>query len=179
MEIFSYLLEGNLAHRDSTGHGTVLSAGEIQRMSAGSGITHSEYNASTINPLRFLQIWIEPHQQAIAPSYQQCFFPERARRNRFCLVASPDGRCASLTVHQDVYFYSSLVQPGATIRHTLAGGRRAQVYVARGTLVVAGARLGSGDSATVWGTEPIVLRASAAAEVLLFDLAGRDLPTCG
>lgn len=105
MEIISYLLEGGLTHRDSTGHGAVLSPGEIQRMSAGSGITHSEYNVSETSPLRFLQIWIEPCQNDISPGYQQRYFSQSVRRNRLCLVASPDGRCASLTVHQDVLLY--------------------------------------------------------------------------
>jgi redox-sensitive bicupin YhaK (pirin superfamily) len=177
MEIISYLLEGGLAHRDSTGHGAVLSTGEIQRMSAGSGITHSEHNVSETNPLRFLQIWIEPNQNNISPGYQQRYFPESARRNRLCLVASPDGRCASLTVHQDVTLYNSLLQPGETVRHTLVGGRSVQVYVAHGTVVVNAAHLAGGDSATVWGKGQVVLRAVDTAEVLLFDLASRDLPT--
>jgi hypothetical protein len=177
MEIISYLLEGRLAHQDNTGHNAVLSPGEIQRMSAGSGITHSEYNISKTSPLRFLQIWIEPCQNEIPPGYQQRYFPKHVRQNRLCLVASSDGRRASLTVHQDILLYNSLLQSGATVRYTIAGGRRVQVYVARGTIVVNATYLGDGNTATVWGTGQVVLRATNAAEVLLFDLASRDLPT--
>ncbi|WP_207477946.1 pirin family protein [Arenibaculum pallidiluteum] len=171
MEILSYVLEGGLEHEDSLGNRSVIRPGEVQRMSAGSGIRHSEYNASATDPAHFLQIWILPERRGLAPGYEQKAFPAEERRGRLHLVASPDGREGSVTVHQDVDLHAGLLAPGETAGLDLRPGRAAWVQVARGGLSLNGRPLRAGDGAAVTGEASLVLTAEDASEVLVFDLA--------
>lgn len=175
MEIVSIVLAGELAHEDSLGNGSVIRPGDVQRMSAGTGILHSEYNHSPSEPVHFLQIWIEPSQRDLAPGYEQKHFPPEERRDRLVLVASPEGRAGSLTIHQDVSLYVSALTPGAGLRHELAPQRHAWVQVTAGQLEV---RLGerryeleAGDGLRVSGERLLDFAAPEGAELLLFDLA--------
>jgi redox-sensitive bicupin YhaK (pirin superfamily) len=171
MEIISYVLDGELAHRDSMGTGSVLRPGEVQRMSAGTGVTHSEFNPSRERPLHFLQIWIVPARRGLPPSYEQKAYSDEERRGRLRLVASPDGGDGAVTVHQDVRLYASLLGDGQEVTHELAPGRHAWVHVARGALEIDGQRLDAGDAAAVSEPGRVRLVGKDAAEVLLFDLA--------
>ena len=170
MEILSYVLEGALQHRDSLGTGSVIRPGDLQRMSAGSGITHSEFNASKDAPVHFLQIWIQPDRLNIEPGYAQRQFPDVERRGVLRLLASPDGAEDSLSVHQDARVYGALLAPGERVEHALAAGRRAWVQLARGALTLNGHPLVAGDGAGISEETALVLQASGDAEVLLFDL---------
>ena len=171
MEIISWVLDGALAHRDSTGGEGVLRPGEVQRMSAGTGVTHSEFNGSDAEPVHFLQIWILPDRRGHAPSYEQKPVPLAAREGRLALIASPDGAEGSTTIHQDVRVYASRLSDGQSVRHALAPGRGAWVQVARGAVSVNGVALGGGDGAAVEGEELLsVAAAGGPAEVLLLDL---------
>ncbi|MBI5070454.1 MAG: pirin family protein [Deltaproteobacteria bacterium] len=172
MEILSYVLDGALAHRDSTGGGGVLRPGEVQRMSAGTGVTHSEFNGSRDEEVHFLQIWIVPDRPGHEPSYEQRAYPAAERRGALRLVASPDGAAGSTAIHRDARVYASLLPEGARLRHPLAPGRAAWVQVARGRVEVNGALLGPGDGAAVEGEEAVALagRGPEEAELLLFDL---------
>ena len=170
MEILSYVLEGALQHRDSLGTGSVIRPGDLQRMSAGSGITHSEFNASPDAPVHFLQIWIQPDRLNIAPGYAQRQFPDSERRGVLRLLASPDGADESLTMQQDACVYAALLAPGERVEHALAKGRRAWVQLARGALTLNGQLLATGDGAGVREEAMLVLQASEDAEVLVFDL---------
>ena len=172
MEIISYVLEGELAHRDSLGNGSTIRPGEVQRMSAGTGVRHSEMNASASQPVHFLQIWILPSQRGLAPGYEQRAFPSEERRGRLRLVASPDGRDGAVTVHQDARLSIALLADGERVRHELASGRRAWVHVARGELTVNGSRLRAGDGAAVEDEVALEIEGTStpAAEVLVFDL---------
>ena len=173
MEIISYVLSGALAHKDSTGGGGVLRPGEVQRMSAGTGVTHSEFNGSREEPVHFLQIWILPDRAGHAPSYEQRAYPEAERRGRLRLVASPDGADGSTTIHQDARVYATLLGAGEKVEHALAPGRYGWVQVARGEVEVNGKALSAGDGAALSGEERVALeaRGSGVAEVLVFDLA--------
>jgi quercetin 2,3-dioxygenase len=171
MEILSYVLEGGLAHKDSLGTGSIIRPGDVQRMSAGTGVTHSEFNASSTEPVHFLQIWLLPEQRNIAPGYEQKQFPEAARKGRLQLVASRDGREGSLTVHQDVAVYDALLAPGERAQLPLAGGRHAWVQVARGSVKLNGETLKVGDGAAVSAEPGLALEGLQQAEVLVFDLA--------
>jgi hypothetical protein len=173
MEILSWVVSGALAHRDSTGGGGVLRPGEAQRMSAGTGVTHSEFNGSSSEPVHFLQIWILPDRRGHAPSYEQRAFPEAERRGRLQLVASPDGAEGSTTLHQDARVYATLLDRGQSVRHPLAPGRGAWVQLVRGAATVNGVRLAAGDGAAVEGEVAVALAADGAgpAEALLLDLA--------
>jgi redox-sensitive bicupin YhaK (pirin superfamily) len=172
MEILTYVLEGALAHRDSLGNGGVIRAGEMQRMSAGTGITHSEANPSETEPVHLYQIWLFPDRDGHEPSYEQTAFPEAERLNRLRLVASPDGEDGSLTIHQDARLYLGALEPGQSVRHTIAEGRHVWLQVARGEVLLNGVTLGEGDGAAVSDESSLSIVASAApAEVLLFDLA--------
>jgi len=173
MEILSYVLEGALAHEDSTGGKGVLRPGEVQRMTAGTGVTHSEFNASRDEPVHFLQIWILPDRAGHRPSYEQRSFPDSEKRGRLRLVASPDGAGDALTIHQDARVYATILDTGEAVRLALAPSRHAWVQVARGELLVNGAALGAGDGASISGEREIVVegRGAGAAEALLFDLA--------
>jgi redox-sensitive bicupin YhaK (pirin superfamily) len=171
MEILSYVLEGGLAHKDSMGTGSVIRPGEIQMMRAGTGVTHSEYNASKTEPVHFLQIWIVPDQRGLPPAYGQRPVDTEAARRGFALLASKDGRQESLRIHQDVDLWLALLDTGAGRALPLAPGRNAWIHVARGAARVNGAALGEGDGAAVIGEGSLTLESAAPAEVLIFDLA--------
>ena len=170
MEIISYVLEGALAHKDSLGTGSVIRPGDVQRMSAGTGVRHSEFNASPTAPVHFLQIWIEPARTGIAPGYEQKVFAEADKRGRLRLVASPDGAEDSLTIHQDARLYATVLAPGQAVAHPLARGRHAWVQVTRGTLTVGGEPLAQGDGAAISDEATVSLVGETDAEALLFDL---------
>jgi len=168
MEILSYVLDGALEHRDSLGTGSVIRPGDVQRMSAGTGVRHSEFNASAAEPVHFLQIWLEPAVAGLAPGYEQKTFGDT--RDRLRLVASPDGADGSLTIHQDARVFAARLAPGVEVTHRLAPGRHAWVQVARGALALAGRRLAHGDGAAVSDEPALTLRAERDAEALVFDL---------
>jgi redox-sensitive bicupin YhaK (pirin superfamily) len=171
MEILSVVLDGALEHKDSIGTGSVIRPGDVQRMSAGSGIRHSEFNHSKAAPVHFLQIWLLPEQQGIAPGYEQKHFADADKRDRLRLIASPDGSDGSLTVHQDAAIYTSVLTPGAELAHALAPGRKAWLQVARGGVAVNGAELTAGDGVAVEGEPTLTITGRADdAEILLFDL---------
>jgi len=171
MEIISYVLEGALEHKDSLGTGSVIRPGDVQRMSAGTGIRHSEFNASKTELVHFLQIWLIPDRQGLAPSYEQKHFTDADRRGRLRLVASPDGRYGSVTVHLDTMLYVSLLDRGAMLEHVLAPGRLAWLQVARGRVDLNDTALQTGDGASVRGEQTLTLAAVAdGTEVLFFDL---------
>ncbi|RTL82504.1 MAG: pirin family protein [Hyphomicrobiales bacterium] len=170
MEIISYVLEGALEHRDSTGGGGVLRPGEAQRMTAGTGVRHSEYNASDREPVHFLQIWILPEREGLAPGYEQKAFPPGEMRGRLRLLASRDGRDGSLTIHRDVDLYATRLGGGEHVSLRLAPGRGAWVQAARGELTANGARLSAGDGLAVTGGDELRLEGVSDAEALLFDM---------
>jgi quercetin 2,3-dioxygenase len=172
MEIISYVLEGALEHQDSIGTGSVIRPGDVQRMSAGVGVMHSEYNASQTEPVHFLQIWILPDQKAISPGYEQKNFTEVEKRGRLRLIGSQNGHDGSITIHQDVNLYASILQDGETVKHTLANGRVAWLQVARGTVHLNDRLLSAGDGAAISQESQITLQGTAdATELLLFDMA--------
>jgi redox-sensitive bicupin YhaK (pirin superfamily) len=171
MEIVSYVLEGALQHRDSMGNGAILRPGEVQRMSAGTGVTHSEFNASQSEVVHFLQIWILPERRGLAPSYEQTAFPLELRRNELVLVASRDGRQGSVTVHQDVTLYLARLDAGTRIALELPASRGAWLQVARGSVAVGDEKLAVGDGAALTREERTPLTAAEDAEILVFDLA--------
>jgi redox-sensitive bicupin YhaK (pirin superfamily) len=170
MEIITYVLEGALQHRDSLGTGSVIRPGEVQRMSAGTGVRHSEANPSAADRLHLLQIWIEPAKAGIAPGYEQQTFSDADKRGRLRLVASPDGAEGSVTIHQDARVYATVLGPGQKVTHALAPGRYAWLHVARGSLMLDGHRLGQGDGAAIKSEPTITLAGETEAEALLFDL---------
>ena len=170
MEIISYVLEGALEHKDSMGNGTVIRPGEVQRMSAGTGITHSEFNHSRDALVHFLQIWIFPETKGLEPAYEQKFFPDEEKRGRFRLVASIDGRDGSLTIHQDAALYDSLLDKGMAVDYPVPAGRHLWLQVARGSVDVNGVRLGQGDGASVSDESLLKIIAEKDSELLLFDL---------
>jgi hypothetical protein len=170
MEIVSYVLDGALEHRDSMGTGSVIRRGDVQRMSAGTGVTHSEYNASPSELVHFLQIWILPDQRGYPPSYEQKHFPEIERSGKLRLVGSRDGRDGSVTIHQDVSLHASLLGPGEALSYELERGRHAWLHVARGSLDINGETLRAGDAAAFDQPGSLPLKASEATELLLFDL---------
>jgi redox-sensitive bicupin YhaK (pirin superfamily) len=171
MEILSYVLEGGLEHKDSTGGGGVIRPGEIQFMRAGTGVTHSEYNASKTEPVHFLQIWVVPDTRGLAPRYDQKTFDADAARRGFVLLASKDGGDGSIPVHQDVALWMARLGEGDERAHALAPGRHAWVHVARGAVALDGHALEEGDGAAVSEEAGVRLVARGDAEVLLFDLA--------
>jgi redox-sensitive bicupin YhaK (pirin superfamily) len=170
MEIITYILEGALAHRDSMGNGSVIRPGDVQRMSAGTGVRHSEANHSQDEPVHLLQIWIVPAEQGIAPGYEQKFFDADEKRGRLRLVAARDGRDGAVTIHQDASVYASLLDESQSVSHELARGRSAWVQVARGAVEVNGEKLEQGDGAAVSEEGQLTIAGREAAEVLLFDL---------
>jgi len=170
MEILSYVLEGALAHKDSMGNGSTIVPGDLQRMSAGRGVQHSEFNHAKDATTHFLQIWIEPNVRGIAPGYEQKHFDAASRRGRLRLVASPDGAEGSLTVHQDARLYMALLDGSERLSHALAPGRLAYVHLARGRLAVNGNGLEAGDALKASEVSEIELDKASGAEVLLFDL---------
>lgn len=171
MEIITYILSGALEHHDSLGTGSVIRPGDVQRMSAGTGVSHSEYNPSETESVHLLQIWITPRARNLEPSYEQTAFTEEERRGRLRLVASEDGREGSVTIQQDARLYATILDTGATVEHQLARDRYAWVQVARGTLSINGAELNQGDGVAVRDEATVKIVAHDHAEVLLFDLA--------
>ncbi len=171
MEIISYVLEGALAHKDSMGNGSTIVPGDVQRMSAGKGVMHSEFNQAKDGVTHFLQIWIEPGVKGIAPSYEQKHFDADSKRGKLKLVGSSDGREGSVTIHQDAFLYAGLLDGAERATHALKPGRRAYVHVARGRLTANGQALGAGDALKVADAAEVVLEEAKDAEVLLFDLA--------
>jgi redox-sensitive bicupin YhaK (pirin superfamily) len=171
MEIISYVLEGELAHKDSMGTGSVIRPGDVQRMSAGKGVLHSEMNPSPDTPVHFFQIWLLPARLGITPSYEQKRFEDSEKQGRLRLVASSDGREGSISVNQDADLYAGLFKPGEAARLDLRPGRHAWVQVARGDISVNGESLATGDGAAVSGERVLDLTARSDAEVLVFDLA--------
>ncbi|MDB5034939.1 MAG: redox-sensitive bicupin YhaK, pirin superfamily [Chlorobi bacterium] len=171
MEIITYMLEGALEHGDSMGNGGVIVPGEVQRMSAGTGIAHSERNASPDETAHLLQIWIMPEQLAIEPTYEQKEFPAAEKRGTLRLIASSDGRDGAVTINQDVDLYATLLEPGESVEHMVKTGRHAWVQVARGAIDLNGHQLRHGDGAAITNEDRLTLAATESAEVLLFDLA--------
>ncbi len=172
MEIITYVLEGTLKHQDSMENGSVILPGDVQRMSAGSGITHSEYNPSRDEPLHLLQIWIVPDKTRIEPGYEQVHFTQDQKRNRLQLIASPEGYEGSVSIHQNAYVYATVLTPGQGVTHTLATQRCAYVHVARGEMVLNGQHLSAGDGARIMHEPTLTLLTHSSAEILLFDLTG-------
>ena len=171
MEIISYMLDGALRHEDSMGTGSVINVGDVQRMSAGTGVLHSERNASDTRPAHFLQIWLMPERNRLPPSYEQRTFPLKERRGRLTLIASRDSREGSVEVHQDVDLFSAILDPAQQVRHEIRPGRHAWIQVARGDVTLNGAALHAGDGASATDEAALEIVASTDAEVLLFDLA--------
>jgi len=170
MEIVSYVLDGQLEHKDSMGTGSIIKPGDVQRMSAGRGVQHSEYNPSRTAGVHFLQIWIEPSVRGIPPGYEQTHIAAEDKRGRLRLIASPDGADGSVTIHQDARVYAALLDGDEGVAHVLTPGRRAYVHVARGRAHVNGIALGAGDAAKLTDEAAIRIDRAAAAEILLFDL---------
>jgi redox-sensitive bicupin YhaK (pirin superfamily) len=171
MEIISYVLEGAMEHQDSIGTGSVIRPGDVQRMTAGTGIAHSEFNHSRTEPVHFLQIWIVPERKGLAPGYEQKTFPLEERHGKARLVASRDGRDGSLTVHQDIDLYTSVLEAGDEVAIDLRPERSAWVQVARGAVTINGTGLKEGDGAAVFDTATLTLTSDTGSEVLVFDLA--------
>jgi redox-sensitive bicupin YhaK (pirin superfamily) len=170
MEIISYVLAGGLAHKDSMGNGSTIRPGDVQRMSAGTGVTHSEFNASQDEPVHFLQIWIEPSTRGIRPGYEEKRFDADSKRGRLRLIASPDGAEGSVTIHQDARIYAAIVDGEDNLEYALSPGRRAYVHVIGGGLEVNGQPLVGGDAVKLMGEAQVKMSKGANAEVLLFDL---------
>ena len=171
MEIVTYVMEGALEHRDSMGNGSVMKAGDVQRMTAGTGVGHSEFNASKTEPVHFLQIWILPEARNLEPGYEQKNFPKQELKGKLRVVASREGAAGQVLVHQDVKLLAGIFSEGEADKYTLAPGRHGWLHVARGTLLVNGQELSAGDAAQVSDEATLELRGVNEAEVLLFDLA--------
>lgn len=171
MEIVTYVLSGALEHKDSLGHGEALRPGELQRMTAGRGIRHSEFNPSATEPVHLYQIWLLPREAGLEPGYEQKAFAESERHNRLKLVASPGGDDGSLTIQQDARLYLATLDGGVSLTHTLPAGRHAWIQVLRGAIDLNGTALAAGDGAAISNESKLAIRATSPAEVLLFDLA--------
>ena len=174
MEIISIVMEGALAHRDSTGNEEVLRRGEVQRMSAGTGVAHSEFNASKEEPVHFFQIWIMPDKEDVTPGYEQKLFPEEDRRGRLRLLAAAAGDDGALKIHQDARVYTAILDPGQRLEQSIAPGRGAWIQVARGGVDVNGTKLAEGDGAAIENEALLTIAGEGSAgtsEILLFDLA--------
>ncbi|MCX7142522.1 MAG: pirin family protein [Proteobacteria bacterium] len=171
MEIISYVLEGALAHQDNMGNGSTIVPGDVQRMSAGKGVLHSEHNHSKDGVTHFLQIWIEPNVTGIRPSYEQKHFDAASKRGQLRLIASSDARDGSVLIHQDASVYAALLDGAERVIHKLAPGRKAYVHLARGALTVNGQPLQAGDALKASGVAELVMEKGGQAEVILFDLA--------
>lgn len=170
MEIITYMLDGELEHKDSMGNGSVIRPGELQRMTAGTGVRHSEFNPSSDTPAHLLQIWLFPEQDGLPPGYEQKFFAPETKQNKWCLVASRDGRNGSLTIHQDVDLYAATLQQSQSIEVELQAGRHSFLQIARGKVAMNDDELVSGDALTITGKAAFTLRASEDCEMLLFDM---------
>lgn len=169
-EIVTYVLDGALEHKDSMGNGSVIRPGDIQRMSAGTGVTHSEYNHASDAPVHFLQIWLQPNRLGVEPGYAQRHFPPEGRRGRLVLLASRDGRDGSISSHQDALLYGSLLEAGDYLKYSIGPNRRAYVHVACGNVTVNGESLNEGDGVAIDDIPEVRLEGISEAEVLLFDL---------
>lgn len=170
MEIVTYVLDGVLEHKDNMGNGSLIHPGEVQRMSAGSGIVHSEFNHSKTDPVHLLQIWLTPERKGIAPGYEQKTFSLDQKHNRFCVLASPTTRDGSVKIHQDVELFTSILDDGHELTHSLGKGRGAWLQVASGSVNLNGISLNAGDAAAVEGEEMLHIQAKVKGEFLLFDL---------
>jgi redox-sensitive bicupin YhaK (pirin superfamily) len=170
MEIVSYVVEGSLEHKDNMGNGSIIRAGEVQRMTAGTGITHSEFNPSPDEQMRLLQIWIEPESEGLDPGYEQKHFSAEEKSDQLRLIVSRDGREGSLLAHQDMELYASLLSSGSEVRHRFAAGRKGWIQVVSGELIANGEQLESGDGAAIEDTAELLMRSQSEAEFLLFDL---------
>lgn len=171
MEIITYILKGGLQHRDSMGNGSVIRPGDVQRMTAGTGVSHSEANPSSEDSVHLLQIWIIPQERGLKPGYEQKFFSDEQKQGRLRLVASADGRDDSVTVNQDVSVYGAVVDSGQIVDHQLAPNRHAWIQVARGDVAVNGENLDQGDGAAISGESKLTISGRTRAEILLFDMA--------
>jgi redox-sensitive bicupin YhaK (pirin superfamily) len=170
MEIISYVLDGALEHKDSMGTGSVLHYGDVQRMSAGSGVRHSEFNGSQTEPVHFLQIWIQPNAKGIPPSYEEKHFPVEEKQGRLRLIASGDGREGSVLIHQDAALYAAILNGDDSLEHALQPGRLGYVHVIRGRVEVNGVALKGGDALKLGAEDQVRIANAEAAELLLFDL---------
>jgi redox-sensitive bicupin YhaK (pirin superfamily) len=171
MEIITYILSGSLEHRDSMGNGSVIRPGDVQRMTAGTGVAHSEFNPSRDEPVHLLQIWILPEARNLPPSYEQKFFSDEDRKGRLRLIASRDGRDGSVQIHQDARLYAATIESGDSVTHDLADNRYGWLQVARGSINLNDAKLAQGDGAAISRERELTITAGEGAEVLLFDLA--------
>lgn len=171
MEIISYVLEGELAHRDSMGNGSVIRRGDVQRMTAGTGVQHSEFNHSKTELVHFFQIWVIPNRRNLPPGYEEKRFDDVEKRDRLRLVASGDGRDGSVTIHQDTDLYASLLTSGQEVTHTTERTRKGWVQLASGAVTVNGETLSPGDGAAIAYEETVTIKATADSELLLFDMA--------
>ena len=170
MEILTWVLEGALEHKDSMGNGSIIRPGDIQRMSAGTGVTHSEFNPSRDEPVHLLQIWLLPRQRALSPGYEEKRFPPETRRGALRLIAARDGREGAVTIHQDADLWTALLEPGESVRHVLEAGRHAWLHVAVGAVAANGVTLQAGDGAAISDEKAVEVTARDRAEILLFDL---------
>lgn len=170
MEIISYVLDGALSHQDSLGKTSTLRYGDVQRLSAGSGVMHSEFNHASDKPVHFLQIWIQPNVKGVEPSYEEKHFDVASKQGRLRLLASPDGRGGSLSIHQDAYLYASILNDTTGLSHELAPARNAYVHVIRGHITVNGEQLSGGDALKITQETSVTLQEGRDAEILLFDL---------
>jgi redox-sensitive bicupin YhaK (pirin superfamily) len=171
MEIITYILEGALEHRDSMGNGSVIRPGEVQRMTAGTGVTHSEANSSESDPVHLLQIWILPNARGLEPGYEQRTFTDEEKRGRLRLIASENGNDGSITIHQDARVYATILEPDQEVVHQMASSRYGWIQVARGAVSVNGTELNQGDGAAISGESVLKMVAPESSELLLFDLA--------
>jgi redox-sensitive bicupin YhaK (pirin superfamily) len=170
MEIISYVLDGELAHRDSMGNGSVIRRGDVQRMSAGTGVQHSEFNHSKTAPVHFFQIWLFPDRRGLAPGYEEKHFADDAKRSQLKLVASHDGRDGSVVIHQRTDLYAALLAPGDEVAHVMERTSKGWLQVASGAITVNDERLEAGDGAAIAYEEKVVIKSSADSEILLFDM---------
>lgn len=171
MEIITYVLEGALEHKDSLGNGSVIRPGEVQRMSAGTGVTHSEFNHSKKEPVHLLQIWIVPEKKGIEPGYEQRTFPEGKRRGKLCLIAGKKGENGAVVIHQDVRVYASILDSKEEINYSMTPDRHSWIQVARGNVKLNGISLKAGDGVAVTDEKSLVFSSAKESEVLLFDLS--------
>ena len=170
MEIVTYVMDGALEHKDSMGNGSIIRPGDVQYMSAGTGVRHSEYNASSEQPVHLLQIWLLPNRTGVEPGYAQQQFTDQSRRNRLALMVSPDGRDGSISAHQDGLLYGTVLDDGAVVEHRLSADRRAYLHVARGAAEVCDELMRGGDGARIDVGDLVRIEGVDGAEVLLFDL---------
>lgn len=170
MEIITYIVDGELEHKDSMGSGSVIRRGDVQRMSAGTGVMHSEFNHSRENIVHLLQIWILPERAGLAPGYEEKAFDEASKQNRLRLIGSRDARDGSVTIHQDVDLYAAVLDAGHTVEHEMADGRQAWLQVVQGNVDLNGQGLEAGDGVAIDTAQKLAITGTAAAEVLLFDM---------